>query len=90
MTPDERTELEAKADRARRRGELSQALALYSQIMAAYPHDGIVQTKLNILKESLEPSELNTAPANRPRAPLPKQDVLKGLLERIATRRRAP
>lgn len=57
MTPHERKELEAMADRARRRGELNEAVALYAEIADEYPLDDLLQAKLKSLEDSLEPTE---------------------------------
>ncbi len=64
MTADERDTLEAKADRAMRRGELSTALALFQQLCAAFPNDAPLLEKLTNLKENLQPLEL-TSPKSR-------------------------
>ena len=61
MTEDERDTLEAKGDRAMRRGELSTALALFQQLTAAFPGDQTLAEKLANLKENLQPSELTSA-----------------------------
>ena len=61
MTPDERDTLEAKGDRAMRRGELSTALAMFQQLCAAFPDDATLAEKLANLKENLQPMELTSA-----------------------------
>jgi tetratricopeptide (TPR) repeat protein len=61
MTPDERTEAEARADRALRRGELSSALELYQAIVKAFPKDEIIALKLQRVRETLQPMELQHA-----------------------------
>ena len=69
MTPDERTEAEARADRALRRGELSTALTLFQAIAAAFPSDELIQVKLKRIRENLQPMELSNA---KTRVPLDK------------------
>ncbi len=64
MTPAERTELETRADRCVRRGELAEALALYRSLCAAFPNEGSLQRRLRNLQESLQPAELASAKAN--------------------------
>ena len=61
MTPDERDTLEAKGDRAMRRGELSAAVAAFEQLCAAFPGDTALAEKLKNLKENLQPMELTSA-----------------------------
>ncbi|MBI3181930.1 MAG: tetratricopeptide repeat protein [Myxococcales bacterium] len=61
MTPSERSELEARADRCVRRGELADALGLYQAITAAFPDEPAVLRKIDQLRESLQPAELNSA-----------------------------
>jgi tetratricopeptide (TPR) repeat protein len=61
MTPEERDTLEAKGDRAMRRGELSAALALFQQLCSAFPLDSALAEKLANLKENLQPMELTSA-----------------------------
>jgi hypothetical protein len=71
MTPDERTEAEARADRALRRGELSSALALYQAISDAFPGDDVIAQKLAGIRESLQPHELSHAKSRAPAEPAP-------------------
>ena len=66
MTADERTEAEARADRALRRGELSTALALFQAIATAFPADEVVQLKLKRIRENLQPMELSHAKTRVP------------------------
>ena len=61
MTPDERDILEAKGDRAMRRGELSTALAMFQQLCTAFPGDALLAEKLKNLKDNLQPHELTSA-----------------------------
>jgi tetratricopeptide (TPR) repeat protein len=66
MTSDERTESEARADRALRRGELSSALALYQAIADAFPDDDVVAQKLSGIRENLQPHELSSVKTRAP------------------------
>ena len=58
MTDDERDTLEAKAERALRRGELSEAFALFSKLIAAFPEDTALAQRVAELRENLQPLEL--------------------------------
>jgi tetratricopeptide (TPR) repeat protein len=64
VTADERGEIEGRADRALRRGELAGAMALYQQLAAAFPDDAAFERKLSQLRENLQPSELHSAKSN--------------------------
>ena len=55
----DRDQLEARAERCLRRGELAEAVALYEAMVATFPGDGAVERKLAELKSQLEPSELH-------------------------------
>ncbi|AGC45215.1 hypothetical protein MYSTI_03909 [Myxococcus stipitatus DSM 14675] len=66
MTPAARVEMEARADRALRRGELAEALHLYETLAHAFPQDTVLGDKLAQLRESLQPLELQTLEASRP------------------------
>ncbi|MBX5484542.1 MAG: hypothetical protein IRZ16_22190 [Myxococcaceae bacterium] len=64
MTPEERQETERRAERCVRRGELSEALALYRALAAAFPEDSALQQKLEAITGSLQPAELLNPKAN--------------------------
>lgn len=66
VNADERTEAEARADRALRRGELSTALALFQAIASAFPGDEVIQQKLERIRENLQPMELSHAKTRVP------------------------
>jgi tetratricopeptide (TPR) repeat protein len=148
VTAEERAELERRAERSLRRGELRDAVASFRALAAAFPADVALAERLALLEETLEPAELaatvgatrsdpsgtDHSPIHRaealagrgdfqgaialyrkllleaPRAPLlserlteleqladatrsnpvlSREHVLEGLLDRIATRRRA-
>lgn len=61
MTSEERAELEARAERAKRRGEMSEALAALEQVSAAFPDDSALAARLEQLRGSLQPMELQSA-----------------------------
>lgn len=67
---DHRHELERRADRHLRRGELRDALALYDALVEAFPLDASLQQKRAELKDTLQPSELH-----HPRAAFAASDV---------------
>ncbi|MDQ3265978.1 MAG: tetratricopeptide repeat protein [Myxococcota bacterium] len=76
MSAPEIQELVSQADRARRRGEMSEAVRLYEQVLAQDPGDEAVQRKLANVRENLQPSELAalqlaraTAASTEPSAP---------------------
>lgn len=58
MTPDERHELEHRAERSLRRGELRDALSLFRSLAEAFPDDSALAARLDQLEGSLEPGEL--------------------------------
>lgn len=66
MTSEERAQLEASADRARRRGEMAEAVRLYRALQQAFPRDAALGEKLARLEENLQPMELTSAKAPRP------------------------
>ena len=86
MTPDERAETEAQADRCRRRGEIAQALQLYRTIVQAFPDDVGLMQKLSLLAQSLQPLELHHPKANlaerRGATPLTDEQRAEGHVER--------
>jgi tetratricopeptide (TPR) repeat protein len=66
MTPAARADMEARADRALRRGELAEALHLYESLVRAFPDDPALSLKLANLRDSLQPAELQALQASRP------------------------
>lgn len=66
MTSEERAQLEANADRARRRGEMGEAVRLYRALRDAFPEDAALGEKLAMVEETLQPMELTSAKAPRP------------------------
>lgn len=64
MTNDERGELEARADRCVRRGELGEALQLLGTIARAFPNDGVLRARIDDLSGSLQPAELTSPKAS--------------------------
>lgn len=75
MSPEEREAIEARADRATRRGELSTALELFAQLTAAFPSDAALRHKLNQLKENLQPMELVSAKSRFVADPTPAKSA---------------
>lgn len=80
MTAEERADLEGRAERAKRRGEMSEALALLEQVSRAFPEDEALSGKLALLRDSLQPMELQSAktkfdgPAHSGRPATPEQE----------------
>lgn len=70
MTEEQRAELESKAERAKRRGEMAEALACLEQVARAFPDDAALAERLSLLRESLQPMELQSAKT--------KFDVVRG------------
>ncbi|MBN1208053.1 MAG: tetratricopeptide repeat protein [Myxococcaceae bacterium] len=66
MTPEARAEMQARAERALRRGELAEAVGLYETLAQAFPEDPALAQKLALLRESLQPMELHSAKARPP------------------------
>lgn len=58
MTPEERQTLEHRAERALKRGELRDALAMFRALADAFPEDPAVRARLGQLEGSVEPLEL--------------------------------
>lgn len=52
--------MEARAERCLRRGEMSEALSLYRQLVAELPGDAALKAKLAHLEESVDPRELHS------------------------------
>ncbi|WNG47801.1 hypothetical protein F0U60_29470 [Archangium minus] len=63
MKPEARAEMVAHAERALRRGELSEALSLYETLCRAFPEDSALALKLANLREMLQPEELQALQA---------------------------
>jgi tetratricopeptide (TPR) repeat protein len=57
MNPEARAEMVAHAERALRRGELSEAVGLYERLCRAFPQDEALSLKLANLREMLQPEE---------------------------------
>lgn len=64
MSPDERTTLEARAERCVRRGELSEAFRLFRELAAAFPDDQALAQHITEVEGSLQAGELMSARAN--------------------------
>lgn len=70
MTPEARATTEIRAERCVRRGEWSEALALFEQLARAFPGDPTIERKLTQVRENVAPEELQRAAlaARQPRA----------------------
>ncbi len=75
MTPEARAEMQARAERALRRGELAEAVGLYETLVQQFPQDEALAQKLALLRESLQPMELHSSKA---RPPAPEEPVPQG------------
>ncbi|MDP1915198.1 MAG: tetratricopeptide repeat protein [Myxococcales bacterium] len=64
MSPADRQAHESRAERCLRRGELSEAFALFRQLVAAFPDDGALRRRVDELEGSLQPAELMSSKAN--------------------------
>ncbi|WP_002636460.1 tetratricopeptide repeat protein [Myxococcus hansupus] len=71
MTPAARADMELRADRALRRGELTEALGLYESLVRAFPADPGLAGKLANARELLQPAELEVLEAARAEAHIP-------------------
>lgn len=58
MSPGERPEAEARADRLIRRGEMAEAVGILRGLVQAFPDDEALSRRLADLAEALQPSEL--------------------------------
>jgi tetratricopeptide (TPR) repeat protein len=66
MTPEARADIQARAERALRRGELAEAVGLYESLVQQFPQDEALAQKLALLRESLQPMELHSPKARPP------------------------
>ena len=76
MTPEARAEMVAHAERALRRGELSEALSLFEKLCRAFPQDPALGLKLTTVREMLQPEELQALRSSAP--PLPVERIPQG------------
>jgi tetratricopeptide (TPR) repeat protein len=71
----ERTERQAEAERALRRGELKEALAIFRELLVEAPDDPQIKARIAAIESLVQPRELSEAPAksapsvDRERAP---------------------
>lgn len=70
MSPEQRAQTEALVLRALRRGDLATALALLTPLAEAFPEDAPLQQRLEDLRGSAQPGELQ----RRPAAPTPREE----------------
>jgi tetratricopeptide (TPR) repeat protein len=71
MNPEARAQMVSHAERALRRGELSEAVGLYERLCRAFPQDQALALKLANLREMLQPEELLALQATVPHEPMP-------------------
>jgi tetratricopeptide (TPR) repeat protein len=64
--PGDAVELEQRAERAVRRGELLSALELFEQLLAMQPDDERVQKRMESVRALLQPSEVHDRPLPEP------------------------
>jgi tetratricopeptide (TPR) repeat protein len=64
MSPGDRQALESRAERCLRRGELSEAFALFRELVAVFPDDTALRRRVEELEGTLQPAELMSAKAN--------------------------
>src|SRR5712672_2031492 len=65
-------ELEQRAERAVRRGELLPALQLFQELLARQPSDGRVRQRMESVRALLQPSELTDRPRREPEEAEPR------------------
>jgi tetratricopeptide (TPR) repeat protein len=65
-------ELEQKAERAVRRGDLLAALQLFEELIAREPADDRVRQRMEAVRELLQPAELQDPPRPEPEEPEPR------------------
>lgn len=63
--------MESRADRALRRGELTEAFGLYESLVRAFPTDASLALKLANARELLQPAELEVLEAARAATSIP-------------------
>lgn len=59
--------MQGRAERALRRGELAEAVGLYTTLVQQFPQDEALAQKLALLRESLQPMELHSPKASPPK-----------------------
>jgi tetratricopeptide (TPR) repeat protein len=77
MSPEQRAEIESRADRHLRRGELSQAVTGFQAILAAFPQDIGIRRKLVQIAESLDPVDLRLPETSSPAGSAPTSAELE-------------
>ncbi len=77
LPPPDREDLEARAERCIRRGELGEAVTLLRALLQHWPDDAALSARLAQVEESLQPSELlrvnQAPPLDLSRSPLSNQ-----------------
>lgn len=75
MSSAQTEQLVARAERCLRRGEMAEALRLFEDALRESPGDEGILRKLAHLRESLQPSELQSVMFTPPPIPLPERSV---------------
>src|SRR5919204_5502597 len=89
---DSAADLEQKAERAVRRGELLTAIELFDQLLAMRPADERIRQRVESVQALLQPSELQDAPRSQAEDPeqekptVPLSDAEQGELHASAGR----
>ena len=76
MTPEARAEMVAHAERALRRGELTEALSLFEKLCRTFPQDPALALKLTTVREMLQPEEIQALRSSA--TPLPRERIAQG------------
>lgn len=83
MTPEQRVELEARVDRAVRRGDLSQARSDLVELLASFPEDERLRSRLEAFESTALPGELRPSRPSPPDATLPPAEAPEVHAERL-------
>ncbi|HEX8823499.1 MAG TPA: tetratricopeptide repeat protein [Archangium sp.] len=83
MKPEARAEMVAHAERALRRGELTEALSVFETLCRAFPDDAVLAGKLANVREMMQPEELQAlrsspSPRSEPIPQGPSSPVTEG------------
>lgn len=84
MTEDERRQIEQRAERALRRGELGEAHGLLRQVVEVFPTDAALQQRVALLAEDLQPGDLlghPTLPSYPTPPPISRVDEAERLVD---------
>lgn len=82
MSPDDRQQIEQRAERALRRGDFAEAVALFRDVALAFPDDAALATRLSELEAHLSPQEAHrrapiaSEPSGVHRSPMHEAEAL--------------